>query len=806
MSPRQKPGSRSDKSVSTFLHRFPLFTCLREADRPSAVITENALRRRRAGMTELMLFVLPVILCTAFIASAEGERSIRVIAGAESHGMIDACDCELEPGGGVAKRASLIASIRKAPGEILLLDAGGFSAGGIYDDYTEGWRVDSARTVTMLRAMARMGYDAVAVGDDDLQLGGSWLAERARKDSLPLVCANCFTGKKKLLFKPYRIIRRNNLRIAVTGVTTPEKLFPLDTSVRIGNPETALRAIWKEMNEKSDIQIILSHLGQEGTAALARAFPDVDLMVNGHRKTDKQPVTMIGTVPVLQFGFQGKSLSGLDITVAKKRVTAGAARWYDVVPELPDDPSFTTITKKNTEKPEAENTYDLYIMSMCPYGMEALGNFLTFLASDSSIVWRLWFIGTATADTTFSSLHGNDEVVDEMRWLAVQALYPGKWMEFLHRRTAEEGPTTGLFRKLEIDPERIKSWVDRHGKAELKKQYDRSTRLSINASPTLMVNNRPFSRAIIDGNLRRFHCTATGNKLRMCASLPECVEDTDCRAPGKLGTCAAGKCERRDAVPFIFTVVVADSTMSHPENKVIATTRELFPGAEIQTVTARSQQGKKLIANYRVKMLPFYLFGREVTLTHNYSSIEKGLVDLGGAYTFQEGIVPVNYLIGRKARAGKTVLYIDPFFQGLPDIFALFKADTALSSSCDILPLLFENPKEVRRGTEGMFRQEEALRWLALGSMGKKTKWCYLSAYAEQPGSSYWSIPLAGCGVSGDSLQKAIARSADALASLWKECSMLSIREPAVLLLDNVELAVPGGERDLRRLLTRRKQ
>ena len=753
------------------------------------------------GIALRMAFILLTAFC---IAATGGTRSLLVLAGGESHGMIDACDCEMEPGGGVAKRASLVASIRKKAGDLLLLDAGGFSAGGIYDDYTEGRYADSLRTVAMLRAMEKIRYDAVAIGDDDLQLGGKWLVNQAAAGGLPLVCANCFAADGSSLVKPYLIVKKNNLRIAVTAVVTTEKLFPVDGKVTIRAPETALAAVWKEMCSKSDIQILLSHLGQNETGAIIGKFPGIDLVVNGHRKTGKQPMFSVGTVPVLQFGFQGKSLSGVVLSAKDTTVTSGPARWYDVVPELPDDPALTGIIREERTAAVGENTYDLYIMSQCPYGLEALSGFLAFAGADSSVSWRLWFIGSVSDDTVFSSLHGNGEVIDEMRWLAVHALYPDRWTRFLHQRVVDDRPTTVLFKELGIDAKAIASWVERHGKPELKKQYDRSTRLSINSSPTLMVNNRPFGRSIVEGNLWRFQCATTGNVSPVCASLPECVEDADCRAPGKLATCERGSCHRRDAMPFIFTVVVAESSFTHPENNVIATTRELFPGADIQTFTARSPQGKKLIGTYRVKKLPLYLFGREVSLAHNYSSIEKGLVDLDGVYTFQEGIVPANYSLDRSKIPGKTILYVDPFFQGLPDIVTLFDTDSSLHARCGIKPVILQDPKEVRPGTVENFRQEEALRWLSLERLSKTAKNRYISAYAKSPGTSYWNIPLAATAVNTDSLRREVLRSPAALPALWKEMNALSIREPAVLLLDNVETVVLGGERELRRVLAGR--
>src|SRR5690554_960468 len=99
----------------------------------------------------LTLRLSAMIFClAAFTVLAESDNIINIIAGAETHGMIEACDCYQDPGGGLLKRSSLIKSIIK-PDNFLLLDAGGFSAGGIYDSYSEGRAGDSLRTIVTIR-------------------------------------------------------------------------------------------------------------------------------------------------------------------------------------------------------------------------------------------------------------------------------------------------------------------------------------------------------------------------------------------------------------------------------------------------------------------------------------------------------------------------------------------------------------------------------------------------------------------------------------------------------------------------------
>lgn len=743
--------------------------------------------------------ILMIILVGTTFAAGIREHTVTILAGAESHGMIKACDCEVEPGGGVAKRATLIKNLR-GRGELLLLDAGGFSAGGIYDSYTEGRRGDSSRTAVMITAMGTMGYDAVAIGDDDLQWDAQWLMGRSKKASLPLVSANSFTDDGKRVAEPYRIIKKGGMRIGVTAVTSRERLFPLAKGVKVIDPVTALKAIWTEMASQSEMQIILSHLGQAETFALADSFQQCALIVNGHRKSDKQVLSRRGVVPILQFGFQGKSLSGISVTNTKKGLKFGKARWYDVLPALADDPTVAGLVSQPVAHTQ-HTVYDLYIMSQCPYGLEALHEILLYSTMFDDVAWNIWFIGTVHSDSTLASLHGSVEVDDEKWWLAVQALYPQRWVEFLNRRVSTTAATEQIIRRMGCAIDAVKAWVDTAGTVQLMQQYNRSVRLNINASPTLLINNTPYGKAVTLDNLSRFYCKNAPIDLPCCDSVPDCSEDTECKESGKLGQCVRGTCEFRDAVSFTFTVMVADSTYQQPEEMIIRTTKDLFPGADVRIVGLSTMVGRNLMKEYQPTGLPLYLFGNEVKHAHNFSTVEKGLFERGTVLTFREGVVRENFYLQRPVVAGTVWLYIDPLFKGLPDIFTLLKSDSAYLKKVAIKPIIFSDPAAASTSFEEKYRQEEALRWMVLGSHSLAAKRAYLGAYAQNPASSYWNTYCKAAKITTDSLQALTSRSGAVLQKLWKELKSMSIREPAILLIDNRETVILNSERELRSIL-----
>lgn len=747
-----------------------------------------------------MRIILTLFICTFvhFLCSATtNDISFTIMASGETHAMLFPCDCPKEPGGGMAKRSFLIKSMGDS--SKLLLDAGGFAGGGIYDSYTEGKRGDSIRTILTLKAMGALGYDAAAIGDDDLQYGAKWLADQAGKAGVKLISANCRYADGKSVGEPYILIKKGNYTFAVTAVTSQEQILTIDKTVTVSDPVSVLKKIWNSMVKNSDYQIIISHLGQEKTSDLARHFPDCDLILNGHRKNDSQAMFKSGAVPVLQFGFEGKSLSYGSFRTVGKKASLVKSGWIDVIPELPDDSAIVKIIS-NKSQAAVNNVYDLYIMGQCPYGIQALSEFVIFLRSFPSVEWNLWFIGTVGKDSSLSSLHGEGEVREEKIWLAVKNLFPDKWIEFLRQRTIDSLSVDSIIQRMGIDKQKIYGWVNANGKKELALQYLRSERLNINASPTLLINNAPFEKDILATRLYKIQCGVSDND-KVCKSLPECIDDSDCKKTGKLGKCTSGKCKYQDALPFSFKVIIADSTTEHPETNVIQTTTELFPGAKVEVFKMSSPEGKELAAKYKPGALPFYIFGKDVTLAYNFSEVEKGLVERNGALVFKDAITRVNYLPGRKPCPGKVSLYVDPFFRNIPDIFSIISGDDSLAS-VRIMPIFYGDPSSTPWGTEEKFRQEEALRWLELDKTFNKKYHTYLNEYSKNPATSFWQSSIKKAGILLDSFITNTKRDSLLLTNHWgKLQEMMLLNDPVILLINNNELITVKDERDLARKL-----
>jgi len=196
----------------------------------------------------------------------------------------------------MSRLSTVLREVRRTDPETLLLDAGDLLQGEpptYYYDY-----VDTLSTHIVSSAMNYLGYDAVAMGNHDIEPGHSVFDKWARECKFPLIAANIISDKTgKPYFKPYHVFHRGGLRVAVLGFTTP------------AIPQWVPAHLWKglhfddiltsaahwvpliQQREKPDLLVVLMHSGLENDnpdylenagRALAKKGMGIDLLLIGH--------------------------------------------------------------------------------------------------------------------------------------------------------------------------------------------------------------------------------------------------------------------------------------------------------------------------------------------------------------------------------------------------------------------------------------------------------------------------------------------------------------------------------------------
>jgi 5'-nucleotidase/UDP-sugar diphosphatase len=187
-----------------------------------------------------------------------------------------------------------------------------------------------------IRAMNRMGYDAMAAGNHEFDNDPEVLKKQMAWMLFPLLSANVYERSSgRRLMQPYKIFTFNGLRIAVAGFTTS------DTGKQ-GNPdvvgffkfepviEAAARLV-PEIRQKSDILVALTHIGYyplgmhgsnaPGSVSLARSVDGIDVIVDGHTHEQLNAPVKEGNALIVQAFEYGKYLGRMDLEYRNGRLT-----------------------------------------------------------------------------------------------------------------------------------------------------------------------------------------------------------------------------------------------------------------------------------------------------------------------------------------------------------------------------------------------------------------------------------------------------------------------------------------------------
>ncbi|PVX42784.1 5'-nucleotidase/UDP-sugar diphosphatase [Pasteurella langaaensis DSM 22999] len=194
---------------------------------------------------------------------------------------------------GFAAQKTLIDRIKKEVesqgGSVILLNAGDVNTGTPESD-TQNARPD-------IEGMNEIGYEAMALGNHEFDNPLQLLDMQEKWAKFPFLAANVYNAKTgKPLVKPYVILDKQGLKVAVVGLTTED-------TAKLGNPEymglvrfdnpidTARKLLAKlQETEKPDVKIALTHMGYYYDGKFGSNAPGDVTMA---RQLDKQAFDMI---------------------------------------------------------------------------------------------------------------------------------------------------------------------------------------------------------------------------------------------------------------------------------------------------------------------------------------------------------------------------------------------------------------------------------------------------------------------------------------------------------------------------------
>lgn len=213
--------------------------------------------------------------------------NISVLYTGDTHGHLKSFYYDsAKPVGGVAKRAIFLQDRRRhAKMNWLLLDSGDAISGTALSDLFQGY-ID-------IEAMNRLGYDAMGLGVHEFDYGVAVLKQRMTEAKFPIVCANVtYADTGKPLAKPYVIVERGGVKIAILGLTTGDldkRVAPENfAGLAITDPIETARTMVPQLKNEAELVFVLTHLGVNEDIRLATQVPGIDLIVGGMSNSELQ--------------------------------------------------------------------------------------------------------------------------------------------------------------------------------------------------------------------------------------------------------------------------------------------------------------------------------------------------------------------------------------------------------------------------------------------------------------------------------------------------------------------------------------
>ncbi|MBI1927379.1 hypothetical protein HYR99_24465 [Candidatus Poribacteria bacterium] len=270
----------------------------------------------------------------AHIEQPSQGKQLFILFTGNTQGNLEPCGCFVGQSGGIARRATVIKTLRQKGVPFLLVDAGGIVEGNT--------PLDRLRTAVYLEAMAQMGYDVVCLSQRELEglereippsplfkggTEGGFRPDRSgscfARDFAQLVSANL----KQTVPTAQPFLNREVGGVKVTLIGLSE----------LSNPEAPTETFLQQYVQGGErgVTILLSNLSIETNRTMAQQFPQIDAILG----SAEGEMERVGDTLIVYAQPKGKTLSLLTLKLSESdQVTESAVQEILLQEDVPDDP------------------------------------------------------------------------------------------------------------------------------------------------------------------------------------------------------------------------------------------------------------------------------------------------------------------------------------------------------------------------------------------------------------------------------------------------------------------------------------
>ena len=216
--------------------------------------------------------------------------------------------------GGFPALATAVRRIRRkqGPENVLLVDGG--------DTFSDDLLGNLTRGEAVIRLMNSLGYQLMALGNHDYDFGSDRTRELDRIADFPMRAANVIESKtgQPFLGDPTVVFQAAGIRVGFLTLT-------YHNTMHTGNPKNyeglefkdgieTVRQYLPDLRRRSDLVVVLSHLGSTVDRVLAREAPGVNIIIGAHSH-DRIANEQIGDITLVQAVSDNSVLGEIDISL-----------------------------------------------------------------------------------------------------------------------------------------------------------------------------------------------------------------------------------------------------------------------------------------------------------------------------------------------------------------------------------------------------------------------------------------------------------------------------------------------------------
>lgn len=165
-----------------------------------------------------------------------------------------------------------------------------------------------AKSELILRIYQAIGYDAINIGEVDLQADSEFLYKH------PFLSSNLRSnGKEPVSFRSSIFKEFDGFKVAIFGLSDPNSISPVKFFLE--DPVESAQRVLESIQTESNLIICLTNLNLEGNKRLAQMTDGIDIIIGGQPQEPLSQPILIKDTLIFYGGTYGQYVGQIELTI-----------------------------------------------------------------------------------------------------------------------------------------------------------------------------------------------------------------------------------------------------------------------------------------------------------------------------------------------------------------------------------------------------------------------------------------------------------------------------------------------------------